>query len=187
MRAVNLYSDAKKSPNYWDNRGLRRVRCVVWHIADGSLVGTLSWLCSPQSQASAHDVIDRAGIVHNIVAGQHAAWTNGRVCDPNLGKVLVRKQQQIGLNPNWWSYTIECVGYSARGRSGALTSLQIASLILRTAQACYVNRLSADVDHVLRHSDWDSCTRSGCPGYSPEEYSDWLTAVWEVCRSWRGW
>lgn len=181
------YSEARRSPNYWADARRRRVRSVVWHITDGGFTASLGWLCNPASGASANDLINRDGVVHNIVAGKDAPWTNGPLCKPNRDFVIPSQADAQSINPNWWSYTIESVGTTTYGKSGALTQQQIASLILRTAQACTEYRLTADTQHILRHSYFDSCDRANCPGFAPWEMSSWIEAVRVVAAGWRGW
>lgn len=181
------YDESRRSPNRWDNPARRRVRAVVWHITDGGFTSSMDWLCNPVSQASANDVINRDGRVWNIVPGRMAPWTNGPLCKPNYNYIIPTQAEADGVNPNWWSYTIENVGTSTWGKSGSLTQLQVAALILRTAQACTEYRLTADEQHILRHASFDSCDRSGCPGFAMWEMVTWIDAVRSVCRAWRGW
>lgn len=183
----SMYSERRQSSNYWDNPERRRVRCVVWHITDGGFTGSIDWLCNPSSNASANDIINRDGVVHNIVPGRLAPWTNGRLCLPDRNYAIPAQAANGGTNPNWWSYTIENVGTTTRGKSGALSQPQIAALILRTAQACVEYKLSADEQHILRHSHFDSCDRANCPGFAPWEMVAWTQAVWAVTTAWRGW
>jgi N-acetylmuramoyl-L-alanine amidase len=185
--ALPTYNESRQSPNYWDNPNRRRVRCVVWHITDGGFTASLDWLCNPQSQASANDVINRDGGVWNIVPGRLAPWTNGPLCKPNKAFAIPDQAAATGTNPNWWSYTIECVGTSYRGAAGSLSNAQIASLVLRTAQACAEYRLTADSQHILRHAHFDSCERANCPGFAQSEMVAWIDAVAQVARAWRGW
>jgi N-acetyl-anhydromuramyl-L-alanine amidase AmpD len=187
VHALTSYKEGLRSPNYWSGPGKRRVRMVVWHISEGTAASALAWLTNPSSQASSNDVIDREGTVHNIVSGHHTPWTNGRLCRPNRTNVLVNAAVLVGVNPNWWSYTIECAGMSSDGAGGSLTGVQTAALILRTAQACYYNRLTADRVHIVGHYEFDACDRHRCPGFSAAEWSDWVEAVYQVCKSWRGW
>lgn len=177
----------RPSPNYWPGRHDPGVRCVVWHITDGDLAPSLDWLTTPGSDASSNDVISREGVIYNLVAGDDTPWTNGPVQDPNMDRAIVRQAVAAGINPNRWSYTIECVGRSTAGAPGALTSFQAATLIGRTAQACVNYRLSCDREHILRHSDWDSVTRANCPGYSGGEMAAWTIAAKVLAKVWRGW
>ena len=181
------YTEERRSPNFWDDSSRRRVRSVVWHITDGGFTSSLGWLCNPESEASANDLINRDGRVWNLVPGNKAPWTNGPLCKPNRGFVIPAQASDQGINPNWWSYTIESVGTSTYGKSGALTQQQVASLILRTAQACTEYKLSADSQHILRHAFFDSCNRSGCPGFAQWEMVSWIEAVRAVAAAWRGW
>lgn len=183
----DMYSEEARSPNFWVASERRLVRCVVWHVTDGGFTASRDWLCNPESECSATDLINRDGKVWNLVAGDNAPWTNGPLCDPSVVRLIPAQAQIRGVNPNWWSYTIENVATSAWGRSGSLSQAQIASLVLRTAQACHQYHLTPDPEHILRHSNFDSCTRSGCPGFSPKEMLDWIAAVRVVTRAWRGW
>jgi len=179
-----IYSD---SPNHSGFATPRRVRCVVWHISEGSYESSLSWLTSSYSRASSNDLIGQAGQMAILVPRASAPWTNGYICRPTLDYTIVRQAQERGVNPNSWSHTIECAGTSGRGKAGSLTELQTAGLIVRTAQVCVAEGLSADPEHILRHAYFDSCTRGNCPGYSRVEMFDWIGAVRDLTRAWRGW
>lgn len=175
------------SPNRGSYRSPRRVRCVVWHITQGSYGSALNWLRSPESKASANDLISRTGYVANLVPGDEAPWTNGQVHLPVYSQPIVAQTVAQGRNPNTVSYTIECAGYTSRGLGGSLTAEQLAALIIRTAQACMEYYLTADTEHILRHSHWDSVDRADCPGYSRAEMVDWVSAVRALTQEWRGW
>lgn len=175
------------SPNRWPGRKGERVRCVVWHITEGSYASALSWLTNPASDASANDLIDRDGTIAHLVAGADAPWANGPIDHPNPGLAIVRQAVVRDINPNCWTYAIECAGYSKWGQSGALADDQLVSLIARTAQACMEYRLTGDTQHILRHASFDSVNRGGCPGYSIAEMIAWTDAVRWMTQSWRGW
>lgn len=175
------------SANSWNGRGGHRIRCVVWHITDGSAASALDWLRNPASDASANDLIDREGRIYQLVEGADTPWTNGPVCHPNLDQPVVRQTIERGINPNRVSYTIECAGRSMYWAPGALTVAQTIALIGRTAQACVAYGLTADREHILRHSDWDDCDRHNCPGYSVAEMATWIDAVRWLAYRWRSW
>jgi N-acetyl-anhydromuramyl-L-alanine amidase AmpD len=185
--AIDNYDESRRSPNSWRGDARRRVRMVVWHITQGGLVSSLNWLTNPESEASSNDVISREGRVYNIVPGADAPWTNGPVCDHSGGHAIIAQAADRSINPNWWSYTIECVGMSRRGTAGSLTDAQTAALILRTAQACVEYKLSADSQHIVRHSHIDGCDRPHCPGYAQSEFVAWTGAVAAITGAWRGW
>lgn len=67
----------RPSPNFRSTPG-RRPTCVVIHAtAAPAAGGSLSWLCSPASKASAHYLIDRYGLVYRLVHEEDIAWHAG--------------------------------------------------------------------------------------------------------------
>ena len=177
----------RPSPNYGYAGAKPRWRAVTWHITDGDLEATLSWLTAPVSQASAHIVVARDGSLYNLVPLDQPAWAQGNVCRPDRSNPIVDQTVQADINPNLVSYSIECVGYSRHGVSGALTSVQSDALTRITAYLCWRSRLTADRTHILGHYQWDGCTRSECPGYSRDEWATWVGRVHALCLLWRGW
>lgn len=175
------------SPNFGYPGKRPSWRAVTWHIAEGTLDGTLSWLTSPLSEASAHVVIGRAGEIYSLVALDEAAWCQGGKCDSDRDNPIVMQTVDAGKNPNLVSYSIECVGYSSHGHGGSLTEAQAGALVRVTAYLCRRSRLSADRTHILRHSQWDACTRGGCPGFSTAEMDALVARVHALCLLWRGW
>lgn len=162
-------------------------RAVVWHISEGSLAGTVGWLTSPASLASAHVVIGRAGEIFNLVPLNEAAWCHGRTCEPDMKNPIVQQTVDAGINPNLVALSIECVGYSTWGTSGSLTVPQRAALERVTAYLCMRFHLTADRTHILGHYQWDSCSRGGCPGFSTAEWRDMIARVHQLTLLWRGW
>jgi len=87
---------------------------LVLHTTLGSLKGTLSWLRSKRSSASAHFVIDRLGDVYQLVEIKDGAWHCGRIYNPSeVGKTLLKKNIWGSyVNPNKYLVGIEFVcGY----------------------------------------------------------------------------
>lgn len=86
-----LYKDGKQvaykpSPN---RGGAIKPTLLVMHYTAGqSAAGAISWLCNPAAKASAHLVLDQAGVVTQLVpftisawhAGQ-SAWKGKRLCN----------------------------------------------------------------------------------------------------------
>jgi N-acetyl-anhydromuramyl-L-alanine amidase AmpD len=177
----------RPSPNYGYSGARPHWRAVTWHIAEGNLDGTLSWLTSPESDASSHFVVARDGQIYHLVSLDEAAWCQGHVCAPNLANPIIQQTVSAGINPNLVSYSIECVGYSSWGKGGSLTQPQSDALIRLTAYLCNRSRLSSDQTHILGHYEWDRCTRSGCPGYSYDEWLEWVERVHALTSLWRGW
>lgn len=178
---------SRPSPNFGYYGEKPHWRAVTLHIAEGSLDGTLSWLTSPASQASAHVVIGRDGAIYNLVSLDEPAWCQGNICQPDRTNPIVQETAAAGINPNLVSYSIECVGYSSWGKGGSLTQPQTDALVRVVALLCYHAGLTCDRTHVLGHYQWDSCTRSGCPGYSPLEWRDIVNRAHALTLLWRGW
>lgn len=177
----------RPSPNYGYGDAKPRWRAVTWHITEGSLDSTLAWLTNPASDASAHIVIGRDGALYNLVPLAEAAWAHGRVCRPDYKNPIVEQTVEAGINPNLVAYSIECVGQSSWGSGGSLTVPQALALQRVTAYLCWRSGLSADRTHILGHYQWDSCSRSGCPGFSTAEWAVWVARVKALTELWRGW
>src|SRR5690349_23356025 len=65
---------ARHSPNQSSRHG-ERVRLLVWHETAGSYAGSVSWLCNPKAQASAHLVIREDGMeATQLVDLAEKAW-----------------------------------------------------------------------------------------------------------------
>jgi N-acetyl-anhydromuramyl-L-alanine amidase AmpD len=177
----------RPSPNKGYGQDRPWWRAVTWHISEGDLESTLSWLTAPISEASAHFVIARDGTIYQLVPTDQAAWAQGGVCNPDLANPIVEQTVTSKVNPNLRSYSIECVGYSGHGLAGSLTQNQAASLQRVTALLCFKAGISADRTHILGHYQWDSCTRPNCPGFASVEWDNWIARVRNLCLLWRGW
>lgn len=175
------------SPNYGYGDAQPWWRAVTWHITEGPLDATLSWLRSPASQASAHLVIARDGKIYNLVDLDRPAWAQGRVDNPDRSNPVVQQTVDAGINPNLRSLSIECVGYSSYNRGGSLTERQAEALQRATAYLCWRFHLTCDRTHILGHYQWDSVSRHFCPGFSGDEWGVWVDRAHNLCKLWRGW
>ena len=68
------------SPNHSSRNGTRVDTIVIHHTGPGS--DHLGWLCNPASEASAHYLIRRDGVVFRLVDESRKAWHAGRSCLP---------------------------------------------------------------------------------------------------------
>ena len=57
------------------SRGGYKPCLIVWHIADGTFNGTVSWEKNPASQTSSHFVLGKNGEIAQLVPLTEAAWT----------------------------------------------------------------------------------------------------------------
>ena len=97
---------------------------ICWHIADGTLNGTLAWEQNPQSQVSSHFILGKNGEVYQMVPLNMAAWTQGGIRNPT--HPYVKTHQNI--NPNLYCVSIECEGYW-KDTKGKLTDAQFKSAV----------------------------------------------------------
>jgi N-acetylmuramoyl-L-alanine amidase CwlA len=72
----------RKTPNQSIRHGAK-VDLLVWHETAGAYAGSVSWLCNPQADASAHLVVREDGgevtqLVHLSEKAWHAAAFNSR-------------------------------------------------------------------------------------------------------------
>ena len=64
----------RESPNRSSRNG-SRVRLLVWHETAGAYAGSVSWLCNPAAQASAHIVVREDGLeATQLVPLAEKAW-----------------------------------------------------------------------------------------------------------------
>jgi N-acetyl-anhydromuramyl-L-alanine amidase AmpD len=141
------YPDGEKGR--WGERPI----VVVFHIAEGSLVGCDSWFRNKDSGVSAHYCVGKNGEIHQYVSEGDAAWGNGLVNKPTI--VLPRES-----NPNLWTISVEHEGFS-----GELWTKEMyeADAILLLG----INRrwgIKIDKEHVIGHCEIDSVNRANCPG-----------------------
>ena len=112
----------KLSPNYGSRQGWIP-DMVVYHITEGRYSGSVAWLCNPQSGASAHFVVSRAGEVTQLVPLKYAAWANG-LKTSQYAKSALQTVRDRKVNPNLYTVSVEFEGIYEETH-GALTAAQI--------------------------------------------------------------
>lgn len=140
------------SPNFSSRHG-RKPIAIVSHITAGAFPGCLSWLCNPQSQASAHYIVTKTGAIHQLVQDEYASWHGGIVNKPNW--VLYD-----GNNPNWYTLGIEHENLGG----GQLTELQYQATLWLHKQLITKWQLPVKTDTLIGHYRIDSVNRPNCPG-----------------------
>ena len=159
------------SPYFWKGRqegglGPYLPMAIVCHVMDGALTGTDAWFQNPNSRVSAHYGIGRDGIIHQYVREEDAAWANGYVEKPDWP--VLRKTTPPGVNPNFWTISIEHEGYGEPGHGepsqGALTDAQFAASVALIKYLVERWGILVDADHIVGHHRIDSVNRADCPG-----------------------
>lgn len=160
MMNIQKYTTPNQS-----SRGGYKPCLIVWHIADGTFNGTVSWERNPQSQTSSHFVLGKNGEIAQLVPLTEAAWTQGKVNNPTHPLVKMRKN----VNPNLYCISIECEGFW-KDTKGKLTDKQLkaaeylTSYIVEEVDRIYGVEIPVDREHMIGHCEINSVTRSHCPG-----------------------
>ena len=153
-----------RTPNQ-SSRGGYKPCLIVWHIADGTFNGTVSWEKNPASQTSSHFVLGENGEIAQLVPLTEAAWTQGKVNNPTHPLVKMRKN----VNPNLYCISVECEGFW-KDTKGKLTDKQLkaaawlTSYIVEEVDRIYGVEIPIDREHMIGHCEINPVTRSHCPG-----------------------
>ena len=160
-----MYQIEQKSTANQSGRGNYKPCLIVWHIADGTYNGTVTWEQNPASQVSSHFVLGKNGEITQLVPLDKAAWTQGVVNQPIHPYVKAHN----GVNPNLYCVSIECEGKWSETH-GALTDKQLAAAawltchIVEEIDRIYGIEIPIDREHIIGHYQINSVTRSHCPG-----------------------
>lgn len=155
----------QKSTANKSSRGSYKPLYIVWHIAEGTYNGTVTWEQNPQSQTSSHFVLGKGGEVTQLVPLDMAAWTQGVVKSPTHAYVKAHS----GVNPNLYCISIECEGKWSETK-GKLTDKQLAAAaeltrhIVSEVKRIYGTTISIDREHMIGHCEINTVTRPHCPG-----------------------
>jgi N-acetylmuramoyl-L-alanine amidase len=92
----NLINTTYCSPNY--NERNEEIAHIVLHYTDmNSAKEALMRLCDPQSQVSAHYLIDTAGVIYQLVADEKRAWHAGGNDKSSWGGKIDLNNSGIGI------------------------------------------------------------------------------------------
>jgi N-acetylmuramoyl-L-alanine amidase len=144
------------SPNYHKGRGGYKVLAIVNHVMCGTLAGTDAWFNDPKSQVSTHYGIGKDGSIHQYVKDEDTAWAVG-LTDKPISPLI---RQYPGLNPNYYTISIEYEGYPQDG----LTEAQYQSALWLHKQLIQKFGIPVDETHITGHFAFDTVSRSDCPG-----------------------
>ncbi|MCA9387072.1 N-acetylmuramoyl-L-alanine amidase [Candidatus Dojkabacteria bacterium] len=127
---------------------------IVIHIAEGWLNGAYSWFNNPSSQASAHYMIGKNGVIWQFVADEDTAWHAGGVNQPRWALLKPR------INPNLYTIGIEHEGFTGEVWTDEMYE---ASSELITS-LCTKYKIPLDRNHIIGHNQINSVSRDRCPG-----------------------
>ena len=143
---------------------------IVDHIVEGSANNCISWFTSESNNvSSAHFLVSKLGKVYQFVKIEDNAWGNGLPNEriPKAAAVIVKSRP--GINPNWYSVSIEHEGIFAETK-GELTTPQLqATIMLHAYIIDYVKdhfniTIPVDRGHILGHFEIDPVRKPNCPG-----------------------
>ena len=161
---------------YYSSRDGYKPEAVVWHIMDGTLVGSDGWFNNNPYSVSAHFGIGKDGTIHQYIYLSNAAHANGAIENWNLKLI----KDNLYQNPNDWTISIEFEGISG---DSPTTKQQIAGIKLTAWLFKEViipsgaTGVAIDRDHILRHSDISPVTRPVCPGWSDSIFNSMINEV----------
>lgn len=143
----------KGSPNFSTPKGYKFI-AIVNHIMAGTLAGTDSWFANPVSKVSSHFGVGKKGEIHQYVNLKNPAWANGGVNKPTWPKLI------SGVNPNYYTVSIEHEGYSWNVMPEAQYQATLA------LHRWLIGTLGIPVtrDNIIGHYRIDSVNKANCPG-----------------------
>lgn len=145
------------SPNFFTGRYGYNSEIIVVHIMAGSLSATDNWFADTNSQVSSHYGVGENGEVHQYVDEANSAWTNGIVNQPT-SKVV---KSRLGVNPNYYSLTIENEGYDMNEAS----EIHLSTLVDLIRSLADKYKIPLDRDHILGHQEIDGIKKPNCPSH----------------------
>lgn len=157
-----------KSPNTMSRYGWTP-DIIVMHVCEGTFNGSVSWLCNPNSGASANYVTGINGELDLLVDLDKAAWCNGTSTSSassafygNSINELVRTRK---TNANYYTISIENEGYSYKNLKGGLTEPQYNTLLnLCKELITKYPGIKIDRQHIIGHYEISPINKPNCPG-----------------------
>lgn len=134
--------------NWEPGRGGHKIEAVVIHIMDGTLEGTDSHFQTPGTFVSSHDGVGKHGQLHEYVDIEDKAYHAGRVSQPTW-EHMKRNLWGRWVNPNGYTYGIECEGF----RGDLWTQSQMSTIVARTQDALDYAKLPYTRDRVISHNE----------------------------------
>jgi N-acetylmuramoyl-L-alanine amidase len=138
---------------------------IVNHISVGTMSSMDYWFTDPNNKvSSAHFGVAKDGSIHQYVAIERMAWTQG-ITEKQINNATAQVVRDMGVNPNLYSVSIEHEGYD-----GDLTKIQFeASIWLHQYIKDYIGQhwgktFPLDDYHVIGHYQVNPTEKPYCPG-----------------------
>lgn len=138
---MNIVPQPISESNYATGRG-EKIRAIVIHVSEGTLMSMTNWFKSAAARVSAHYAVSRTGIVLQYVADEDTAWHAGKKVRPTAPIV-----RELGGNPNDWSIGIEHEGFATQEPTPAQIAAS-AELLVHLSQK---HGIPLDDHHVIPH------------------------------------
>lgn len=156
-------------PGGWPGRSRLPLEAIVYHISQGTYLGSIQWSKRtdlPASQrASFNYIIAFDGRIAERVDpfGGHAPWANG-ISNPACTRLPgdLAHLADGTPNANWVTVSIEFEG--KYDQAPFPTDSQYASAAHLTAWLVQAGGLGWGLSRFARHAWFDSCNRPNCPG-----------------------
>jgi hypothetical protein len=136
-------------------RGGMSPKIIVLHIQEGSSWGSWTWF--HQVSASSTIFANKNGSIWNLVPEGDAPWTNGDVKSPSAKAVAV--MNKFGWDPNYYTLSIETEGFTGEWPK-AQAQLDAVVWQIKT----WMRKYNIPKEMIFRHADFNSVSRSRCPG-----------------------
>jgi len=163
----------KKSPNMTAGRAGWKPDMIVCHIAEGTYLSTVDWLCDHVSEVSAHFVVARDGRIAQLVDIEDTAWSNGTSSSAAdvkyCGYSYLHAVRDRRVSANYYTVSIEHEGVYSQTH-GELTvqqaaaTVQLVKYIRDEVWRIYGVQIPMDREHIVGHCDITPLWKPNCPG-----------------------
>jgi hypothetical protein len=162
------------TPNFSTGRAGQHVKAVCLHVTSGKrgseYPNAISWLCNPDSKASAHFIISQTGDISQLVSIIDTAWGNGLSWSSERGSWIDPEGAAvtpswsglvIPVNPNYQTISIEHAAQPSDVWSQAMfdANTRILQWIRQQIGLTYVPHAS-----LIGHYELSPVNRPNCPG-----------------------
>lgn len=162
--------------NHWSGRDGHQVRAVVIHTAEGLRAGVQSWFHNPDAEVSSQYLVCQNGDIIQFVDEGDTAWANGPIHNP-ADYPIIRDWVRTKTNPNRETISIE----TERAKyTDPYTDAQYQALVALVRDITSRYSIPRDEGHILGHMDLDSVNKAHCPGWSRDQWVQFMAAIQDV-------